>query len=223
MIKSVLRYIYWNVIRHVQVHMILYDKYGQRKSFKTRRSIDKDGMPLPWYTFPAIEYLNQFDFRKSIVFEYGAGHSTLYWSGKVEKIISVESYKRWYEIISKCNNDNLNLILHENKDDYVESISNYSGKYDIIAVDGVYRLLCVEQAIKYLNDDGMIIIDNSDRHPNCTKYLRDNNYYQIDFSGFGPINNYSWTTSIFIQHSTNLQENFRNPLPIGGLGQTEID
>lgn len=25
--------------------------------------VDRDGNPIPWYTYPAIEYLSQFDYR----------------------------------------------------------------------------------------------------------------------------------------------------------------
>ena len=33
---------------------------------------------MPWYTYPVIEYLQQFDFSKLTVFEYGSGNSSCY-------------------------------------------------------------------------------------------------------------------------------------------------
>ena len=45
----------------------------------------------------------------------------------------------------------------------------------------------------------MLILDNSDRYPNKLKFLKEKlGWMQIDFHGFGPINSYTWTTSIFI-------------------------
>ena len=41
-----------------------------QKDFAIERSIDekvcvdKDNNPIPWYTYPAIEYLSQFDYSK---------------------------------------------------------------------------------------------------------------------------------------------------------------
>lgn len=223
MIKNIIRSIYWNLVRHIHIYIVFYNKFGQRKSFRIRESVDKHGNPIPWFTFPAIEYLSQFDFSESIVFEYGSGNSTLFWAERVKKIISVEKDKKWHEKINEHNKSNLTLFLHEDRESYVECINFYPNKYDIIVIDGVYRLLCVKQAAKHISDDGFIIFDNSDRHPNCTKYLRENDFFQIDFNGTGAINNYFWTTSIFIKYQTKLQENFINPLPIGGLGVTEID
>ena len=220
MIKNILRFIYWNVIRHIQVFLIVYNKYGHRKSFNTKKSINKDGKPIPWYTFPAIEYLNQFDFSNSIVFEYGAGYSTFYWSDKAKEVTSVECDKKWYEIINNHHRDNLHLYLYEGGDEYINSINQHADQYDIIIIDGIYRLSCLEQAVNNHSEDGIIILDNSDWHPDCTQFLRDNRYFEIDFSGLGPINNYCWTTSIFIRHTTKLQNNYKNPMPVGGTAAT---
>ena len=46
----------------------------------------------------------------------------------------------------------------------------------------------------------MLIFDNSDWYPKTISKLDDRlkHWVQVDFSGFGPINGYTWTTSIFI-------------------------
>jgi len=50
------------------------------------------------------------------------------------------------------------------------------------------------------NRGGVIVIfDNSDWYPKTVEFLRENlGWVQIDFHGFGPINNYTWTTSLFV-------------------------
>jgi len=42
---------------------ILADKYGQRRSIKYDKCLDKKGQEIPWYTYPAYEYLNSLDFK----------------------------------------------------------------------------------------------------------------------------------------------------------------
>jgi len=51
--------------------------------------------------------------------------------------------------------------------------------------------------------------------------LREHNLIQVDFSGFGPCNNYTWTTSLFFSRNFNFKTScFNQPLqPIGGLKQ----
>lgn len=46
---------------------------------------------------------------------------------------------------------------------------------------------------------GIVILDNSDWFRETSKYLREKlDLIEIDFHGFGPINDYTWTTSVFI-------------------------
>ena len=47
--------------------------------------------------------------------------------------------------------------------------------------------------------------------------LREKGFIQIDFNGFGPINGYCWSTSVFMKTPCLLQRNFAGPSPIGGL------
>lgn len=45
----------------------------------------------------------------------------------------------------------------------------------------------------------MLILDNADWFPKSVEFTQKNiGWMQVDFHGFGPINNYTWTTSIFI-------------------------
>ncbi len=53
---------------------------GWFTSVKLGRSVDLDGNPLPWITYPAIEMLRRIDILNGRVFEYGAGNSSLWWA-----------------------------------------------------------------------------------------------------------------------------------------------
>jgi len=172
--------------------------YGQWKSIKENTCIDNQNNTLPWYTYPAIEYLKQLDFSERSVFEFGSGNSSLFWAARVRQIISVEDNRDWYALIDQKKHDNQTIILRETKEKYVSSISEWNKKFDIIIVDGKYRFECAQAALPHLNGDGMIILDNSDWHPRTAALLRSNDLIEIDFNGFGCINGYTWTTSLFL-------------------------
>lgn len=50
--------------------------YGQYNSLKKNESVYANNNPLPWITYPAIEYLGNLDFSKEKIFEVGSGNFT---------------------------------------------------------------------------------------------------------------------------------------------------
>ena len=131
----------------------------------------------------------------------------------------MEDNQEWFEVVSKTKRNNQVILHRDDEASYVNSILEQGKLFEIIVVDGNWRYECVVEAIKSLKDGGMIVLDNSDRkiEKECAKIIRAQGFIQIDFSGFGPINNYSWTTSVFINTPTLLQQDFAGPTPIGGL------
>lgn len=196
---------------------ILTEDYGLRRSIWSTESIDGNGRPIPWYTFPCIEYLEGLSLEGFKVLEFGSGNSSLYWAKKCKLVTSIEHNKEWFEKCKKI--DNLNVILEESKDGYVSSA--YNIQYDIAIIDGIHRFACTQAILKNnLESKSLIILDNSDRHPDCAKLLRESKYLlEVDFHGFGPINSYTWTTSIFFSRNFECQSREgRMPLlPKGGL------
>jgi predicted O-methyltransferase YrrM len=47
--------------------------------------------------------------------------------------------------------------------DYVASIDEIGGSFDLIVIDGRARAACLRQAIPHLAEDGLIVFDNSNR------------------------------------------------------------
>lgn len=139
------------------------------------------------------------------VFEYGSGNSTLYWSKKAKLVMAVEHDNSWFKTINYKLRKRINAALIYIKDlnEYVGQISKYKYKFDIIVIDGLFRKECAMAALDKLSDSGVIILDNSELNRDVCLYFRQHGLIQIDFFGFGPINPYSWCTSIF------LSKNFR--------------
>ena len=71
----------------------------------------------------------------------------------------------------------------------------------------------------------MVILDNSDWYPKTVQFLQEKlDWFQVDFHGFGPINNYTWTTSIFINPVRRQELKYRSSLSsISGLVQVADD
>jgi hypothetical protein len=194
--------------------------FGQWRTIKEGMAVDANGDPIPWYTYPAIEYLESFDFKYCDVFEFGSGNSSLYWAKRARSVCSVEDNQGWFNEVSKTRLGNQEILHRADEASYVKSLPSRGKLFEIIVVDGNWRYACAIEAINCLKDGGMIVLDNSDRkiEKECGKLLRKQGFLQIDFSGFGPINNYTWSTSIFIKSPVPLQKNFAGPNPIGGLG-----
>jgi len=204
--------------KQLKAFVCLARNYGQLRSMKLGGAVSADGVPLPWYTYPAIEYLGGIDFSKCSVFEYGSGNSSSFWASRATLVCSVEGDEEWYEHVLREKSENQRLYYAKTKEDYIESIAKEGMEFDVIVVDGDFRKECAEFSVDYLAKAGVIILDNSDWYKQEANYLREGlNLIQVDFHGFGPINDYTWTTSIFISRTARLQP-LGGALPVTSIG-----
>jgi hypothetical protein len=207
MITKILRRIVPKTIRKQLLNFkILCSDYGQYRTIKNWDCIDNQNKKIPWYTYPAIEYLSNLDFTQQSVFEYGSGNSSLWWSKKAKSVVSIEHDKEWYDKVRSSFGGNQTLLYKENNSEYEESITTLNDKYDVIIIDGIRRVECANIIEKYLNKESnegcLVILDNSDWYKNTSRFLRESlDLIEVDFHGFGPINNYTWTTSIFVSRN----------------------
>ncbi|HPF12454.1 MAG TPA: hypothetical protein PKW08_13690 [Flavobacteriaceae bacterium] len=194
---------------------VLKINYGHEQTVLSKTSIDADGNHLPWFTYPSIEYLNQIDFSSKVMLEWGSGNSSKYFSQRVKEIYSIEHHTEWYEIVKSFQLPNQKLFLVE--DDYATLPITFKKHFDIILIDGTKRHDCANASFNLLAPGGLIILDNSDRYPDISKQFRDQGFIEVDFHGFGPINEYTWTTSLFFHKDIKLNPLKNQPeIPIGG-------
>ena len=194
------------------------------KTIDEKVCIDRDGHPIPWYTYPAIEYLSQFDYSDKSIFEFGCGNSSLFWAERALKVTSVEDNLGWFEKFKEeLKHPRLNLIWRDEGEIYENAILENKVMHDVIIIDGKRRFCCAEASLKRLNKGGMIILDDSDRVNTSEEYrkainiLKGANLLQVDFYGFCPMNCYTKTTSIFFDRKFNFKSKF-DVEPINGLG-----
>ena len=199
-------------------------EYAIERSIDEKVCEDKDGNPIPWYTYPAIEYLSQFDYADKKIFEFGCGYSSLFWANRALKVVSVEDNPQWFaEWRKSFNKSNLEIRWRDEDEAYFNAILEKDELYDVIAVDGKCRAYCAATAVKKLAKGGIIILDDSDRINTSAEYvkaveiLKSANLLQVDFYGFCPMNNYTKTTSVFFSRDFDFKSLYEVQ-PINGIG-----
>lgn len=98
-------------------------KIGWFESFKTIKSIDGNGNPIPWFSYPFIDFLTPRLTKDLVLFEFGSGSSTSFFAERVKQVISIEHNKEWFEFVNKTKPNNVELILTDS--DSVDDYLNY--------------------------------------------------------------------------------------------------
>jgi hypothetical protein len=180
------------------LHLQFEKQLGSSKAILAQESIDRNGNPIPWITYPAIDYLSSFNFIGKKVLEFGSGNSTLWWENKGAIVTSIEHDSYWYKkMVRKVKSAK---IIYESKnfDHYLEDSSM---SFDIISIDGGDREVAGKAAVLHFQTYGgdMIILDNSDWYDDLILYIDNSlNYFRVDFHGFTPLNDYKSVTSIWL-------------------------
>lgn len=116
------------------------------------RYIDPDTeMVYPWYTVGCLEWLATLDLKSMDVFEYGCGLSSTWWKHHVKSWAGVDHDPRW----------GTGALITNVQHEYIHSPG--CGPYDIVVVDGIYRVECVQHAANILKAGGHLIVDNWDQ------------------------------------------------------------
>ena len=193
-------------------------EYGWRESFMSKRPVDAQGQAIPWYTYPAIEFLRSLDLRGRRVFEFGCGNSSVFWAGRAQEVVAVENDIEWARTVNAYGIANLTVMEQPDMDLYVLAPDHAGGVFDVVVIDGRCRHACIPASLRVVSATGMVIFDNADWYPEACADLRAQGWFQIDFSGLGPINPYCWTTSVFVRCSADFAR-AANVKPVGGNPQ----
>ncbi len=181
------------------------NKAGWKNSFLEGFSQDQNGNPLPWMTYPAIDFLQKNTTKNQNIFEFGCGASTIFFSKLAKKVIGLETNKRWLEIISKklpqnCQNVEIHLMEDGLQNSLYENFpNNFSEKFDLIIIDSLKRFDCAKNAIQALKPEGAIILDDSERknYQKIFNFFADQGFQKQDFFGIAPAQLRIKNTTIF--------------------------
>lgn len=180
-------------------------KIGYLNSCIYKSSIDNFKNPIPWVTYPFIDFIENRLNKNILIFEYGAGNSTLWYSKLVHKVFSIEHNIDWFNNIKNNSFENI-LINHIELDydgKYCRFIHTFNLLFNIVIVDGRDRVNCLIQATKSLRDDGVIVLDDSEReqYKYGVEYLLNLGFKKIDFWGIAPSISFKKCTSIFYKNN----------------------
>lgn len=144
------------------------------------RSAIKD--EVPWVTFEAKEWIEAFLIqhrsKETIVFEYGSGGSTVFFTRRVSKVISAEHNQQWYAVVCNIlqskNVSNCKYLLMEPQSISACSISDAADPQSYASHE--YENMSFEAYVKsidaYPNECfDMVFIDGRAR-PSCILHAR---------------------------------------------------
>ena len=182
-------------------------------------AVSKSGNPVPWYTYPCIDFLRFREFESKFVLEFGGGQSTLWWAERAKSVVTLEGDLDWYNKIKSRMPGNVDLYHVSMENDVI----NYSSarhileslkraKYDVIIIDGLYRSKMIPIALNLVSDDGMIICDNAEGF-GFYEGFRGSGLNRVDFFGNAPGVVLPHCTSVFFKGSS-FAFNYRFPIPV---------
>lgn len=145
-------------------------------------------LDLPWWTYDAIDEVERFLSARPAarVFEFGSGASTVWLARRAAEVHSLEHDAEFAALVTDLVDRPDRVTLHvvpatpvtsglpevasERVDhthldfaDYVATIDEVGGPFDLIVVDGRARVACLRRALPHLADDGMVVFDDVGR------------------------------------------------------------
>lgn len=166
---------------------------------------------LPWLTDQALDFLEEYLQKKNdlTMLEFGTGSSTLWFSSRVQRLVSIEHDIRWYPHVQEelARQGRTNIDYRLVRSSYYNECDTFADNYfDLILVDGKDRVECVERCMRILKPGGILILDNAERPIYKPIYEMLNNWQffktvQVGTSRLG-FEQENWQTNWWIKPST---------------------
>ncbi len=181
---------------------------GWKKSQWSRSGavLNSYGDCIPWMTYPFLSFIEPRLNKNMRVFEYGCGYSTMWWADKCKTVDSVDSSKEWIDLVEKHKKENVKLFFSDKCENFCTKPSEIGYKYDIVIVDQsdkMDRNLALTKAPDYLTDNGIIVLDDSERaeYDLGTNHLKNIGFKRLDFEGLAStISYFGKKTSVFYRN-----------------------
>ncbi len=159
----------------------------------------------PWISYDARAIIERFLSSDRSVLEFGSGMSTVWYAQHAGSVVSIEDYAPWRRVVAAlvAPFPHVDYRFAKGQGAYIAQAPDRL--YDLIMIDGSWRLDCASFAIAHLRDGGMIYLDNSDKAfgpdtgdiPAASALLRgfarDKGLAVREFTDFAP-------TQLFVQH-----------------------
>jgi predicted O-methyltransferase YrrM len=162
--------------------------------------MDGSGHPIPWYTYPAIEFLSRKDFSSKRILEFGGGQSTRWWALRAREVMTIEEDRGWCDSLrphlpANVSLHHIPLDRHSRDVSQIRDLLSSVEAFDVIVVDGHLRPECGRIAFEHLAQNGAVIFDNAE-WPSIQRLIRGKK--QVPFHGYSPgVHRMQDTTLVF--------------------------
>jgi hypothetical protein len=176
----------------------------------------------PWITYGASRWLDRHVKPTFHVFEFSSGGSTLFFVDRCASVVAIEHDHEWCERVrqllgpaaTRCDLRHVAPSLgHEGTppcpsaryqflgasfSDYVNTLDEFPDQsFDLISIDGRFRVACAAHAKAKVKPGGVLMLDNSDRDDYRDVFSLLSEWRRVDFYGLGPYRHTPWQTSVW--------------------------
>jgi hypothetical protein len=127
---------------------------GHARSALRGRAVDREGAPLPWYTYPAVDLLRAKDLSDCRVLEFGAGNSTIWWAARAREVVALEDDPTWCAELAPLLPANVSLRQVGRSPAAMADALRDEARFDIAVVDGLDRLRAARLALELVAEGG---------------------------------------------------------------------
>ena len=176
-------------------------KSGWFESVGASQPIAKDGSVVPWMNYAIVDLFKERLNDGLSMFEYGSGFSTCFFAARVKSIKSVEYDEQWHEKVVQMVPSNASVVFepYDESPTYREAILRDEDSYDVIVIDGQDRVGCIRVASDRLSQQGVIVLDDSDRdyYQRGFDHMNQRGYRSLSIAGMKPGSASRHQTTIF--------------------------
>jgi hypothetical protein len=165
---------------------------GHWRSSLQSKALAPEGTPLPWYTYPCIDFLGARRDRVRTVLEFGAGQSTLWWAAAGAHVVAFEADPEWYAYLrgKVPSNVDLRLATVASAEACIADVRRQLQtcpvrEFDMVVVDGLFRSELAALSPSWRAARGAILCDDAEGY-DLNAALRGSGLQRVDFFGFAP-------------------------------------
>jgi hypothetical protein len=195
----------WVAYKLIALDNSYLNQTGFIKSHQHIQPIDKNKTPIPWMNYAMVAFLDERLNKGLDLFEYGAGFSSIWFAERLNKVVSIEYDLAWRKQVEDllAPVTNAELVFQEVGEDYINGASKTGRKYHLVLVDGRERVACAKASFSDLTEDGVLILDDSDRaeYQDVFSIAKELGYKNLRISGLKPFSFFREESTIFYRSS----------------------
>ena len=189
----------WSLIRYLNLGGLLLQihpkshlkKRGWFRSFSIKRSVNKDGVPIPWWSYGVIDFVEERLTKNMSILEFGSGGSTVWLADRVAGVVTVENDPEWADIVKSFLPANAYLIELSIPGQLIRADLPVMmrSEFHLLIVDALAnRIECAKAGLPFLAHNGVVLWDNTDGDDwhEIKTLMTSEGFKEISFNGIAP-------------------------------------